>query len=471
MIETTKNTKIAIILLVLPVFMISLFFLYQVNIIIQIGGAVIVLIALYFFMRNITPNNNNKARITTFIIVFSTFGLLYLSNYEVYNLSYPVMYRAMDEESYEMAREHFWYSEYLYFDYTGPYLTDQKAVLINPDDGNNIYLYQLSREIYEMENEITTDEPVSDIFLYDDTPYFTIISDDGTNITTTIYKLDPSRITYEESYQFDGAWDVYGGMDEIILTRTNYALNKTDIIVFDGTTQIEYSVNMRVQNMHSVGPEWFVFSELYTPGRKDWIVFRSFTNELSVDEIITDDIDNVTFQTGFEHLVINGEGDNILYNFYDQTIHHFERPIHYNGDGLYLSGDKIYDLNLEPVGEMLYYDLNGYVAGENRMFMDSNISRAIVFDNERMVEIMAIGREPGIVIPAPYKHILLVFSLLLASFILPYGYKRKPLIYSKERMYIVDKIICPKCKSYNNYITFPDTCDFCGNTDFKQNTT
>jgi hypothetical protein len=435
----------------------------------QILLVIILTVIMYVTMR---VREIRKRGIKLFLLVLliqsTIFFTFYFANYQQLNIIERIYFKAYDEVEYQMGREHFWYSKY--YHYSEGHDSTENYVYIFPyedvpieHDDTGLYIYDLTKELWNMEAKIDTfDENPVHLFQFEGNTYLVTKAEANNDIVTKIYDVNEYEKSLDLLHTFMSDFDVYPGLDNILLVEQ---LPDSVSKVYYLSGESEYTFIKEgpyiITNIYPYGSYLYIERDSI-PGIDLWEVNDHFEDVYLVVDGLHD---YATYSTGFDRLLIFDTIQTHTYHPPTKETTVFEWNLHYDGASRYLDNMHIYDLDFNIVGNDLYIDQQGYVAGENRAYLTTD-DRMIVFNNEKLVELHFVPVQSGIFIPGYTRHILGIVSLFLGSILYTYGLRKPPVHIAKSHIYQVTKMSCKKCGADNNIVTFPYICDYCNSYQF-----
>ena len=467
-----RNSIIASIFLLFTNLFIITFFFSTVHVIGQIFYTIVLSGLMYLTMR---VKEIRKRGFKTFLLVLTiqivVFGSFYFANFHRLNVGERIYFMKYDEVEYSMGREHFWYSSYYHHsqgsdtlvNYLYIYPYHEKEGFENEPD---LYIYDLTKELWNMEQKLDTNgEQVVNVFRLEPSTWYVTHTEEDDTLYTRIYQIFEDELDSELMHQYEGHLDVFGGVEDIIVLTYDSASSETIINYVSGFDQLAEKGRIlhEITNIHAYGDRIYV--EMWHSSLD--LVLRSYDKNFENRGNIIEGLhDEAVYTTGFDKLLFYDEQVTYVYSPVDGYMFEIESPIHYDGESMYLGNEYNYDLDFKRTGEYLYIDRQGYVAGENRAYL-TRYGNMIVFNNEKLVELMPIGIEPSIFIPGYARHVLGALAVLIGSVIYTAGLRKPKVHIAKSHIYQVKKMTCKVCGADNNIVTFPHNCDYCHSNEFK----
>ena len=440
-------------LLSFSTFFLVLFFLYNSVIIFQLI-LTIFLTAIGFIAMYTIKIKEKKKFFKYFIIIFGLiFLLLYFINFHYLNITSKVYYKKIDEREYSLDK--FWYSEYIYIE------GDDGINVIFVQNGEpNLYIYDLENDLENMETVISTgDIEIKSIHKVLNKPIFTSIRTEEEIIYTDIYEFDVIQETYTLIESYEGEFDVYFEREHIFLVEVEFLGFHSRIFIVENGIPVHYkSVNYDIYNMEYFNNSWFIVLE-GNSGQIDRSLAMCDQNFNITEIVIFDLYDYPTIKFGFEHMLVFDSKTTYFINLTDFSYTEYEGIVRYNEYNGYLYRDHLYNYNMTEISNIIYIDDNYYTYGGNLAFAyDSGM---IVFDAPYLTHIHTLGMEPTLFIPTYFRHVLGFVSVFGIALSVTFGIYVKPKVKLITTIYHPEKIACPKCKSYNNIVTYPERCLYC----------
>lgn len=444
---------LATILLSLFSLFLVLFFLYKMVYPYQLIITLLLTGIGFIVMYKVKTNNKKKFFKYFALIAVPIFLLLYFLNFHYLNITSEVYYKKIGEQEYSLDK--FWYSEYIYIE------GDDGIKVIFVQDGEpDIYMYDLETDIENMETVISTgDINIKSIHKVLNKPVFTSIRTEGDLVYTDIYEFDINQQTYSLTESYEGKFDVYFEEEFIFLVEVEFLSFHSKIFIVEDGVPVHYkSVNYDIHNMEYYNNKWFVVLE-EDVGQIDRVLALCDL-DFEISQIVIYDLyDYPTLKFGFEHLLVFDSKTTYFINLTDFSYTAYEGLVRYNEYNNYIYRDHLYNYDMVEISNVIYIDDNYYTYGGNLAFgYDSGM---LVFDPPNITHIHTVGMEPSLFIKTYFRHVLGFISVFGIALSITFGMYKPPKVKIITTIYHPENIACPKCKSYNNVVTYPERCLYC----------